>query len=100
NHSKTTVWFKTSCLKMSHESDDSLSMRISLLIAALFVSANSFAGERYHFYNGVRQMGMGGASVATVNDETALIANPAALGKLRDYFVTVFDPDLDVGVAT
>src|SRR5690606_14486645 len=52
---------------------------------------------RFEFYNGVRALGMGGASVAVVNDETALISNPAALGKLRDYFVTLVDPELDMG---
>lgn len=75
-------------------------MKAVLFLSALLLAANAFAGERYDFYNGVRQMGMGGASVATVNDETALILNPAALGKLRDYFITIIDPDLDVGVET
>jgi len=46
-------------------------------------------------YSGVRQMGMGGAVIATVNDETALLSNPAALGKLRDTFVTIFDPEVE-----
>ncbi|MGZ6480212.1 MAG: hypothetical protein ACXWQE_12965 [Bdellovibrionales bacterium] len=87
---------------MSQENDDQLNMKMSFLFGALilFLSANTFAAERYHYYNGIRQMGMGGASVATVNDETALITNPAALGKLRDYFITVFDPELDIGVQT
>ncbi len=40
-------------------------------------------------------MGMGGAVVATVNDETALLSNPAALGKLRDVFVTIVDPEVE-----
>lgn len=68
------------------------------LFAILLVSLRAGAQERYYYYQGIRQMGMGGASVATVNDETALIANPAALGKLRDYFITVADPEIDVGV--
>ncbi len=54
-----------------------------------------FAGERQRFYTGVRQMGMGGVVVATVDDETALLSNPAALGKLRNTFVTLFDPQID-----
>lgn len=58
------------------------------------------AGERYEFYNGVRSLGMGGASVAVVNDETALLTNPAALGKLRNYFVTVIDPEMDINEET
>lgn len=62
-----------------------------------FVNIHVEAGELYEFYNGIRQMGMGGASIATVNDETALFANPAALGKLRDSFTTVADPEIDYG---
>lgn len=62
--------------------------------------ATAKAGERFEFYNGVRSLGMGGASVAVVNDETALISNPAALGKLRNYFITVADPELDIGAET
>ena len=43
---------------------------------------------------------MGGAGVATVNDETALLINPAALGRLRDYFITIADPELDLSEET
>jgi len=76
-------------------------MKMGFLLSALFFSLTANAsGERFSFYNGIRQMGMGGASVATVNDETALIANPAALGKLRDYFITVIDPEFDVSTNT
>ncbi|MGZ5279342.1 MAG: hypothetical protein ACXWC9_05340, partial [Pseudobdellovibrionaceae bacterium] len=39
----------------------------------------------------------GGASIAVVNDETALLANPAGLGKLRDSYGTLIDPELDGG---
>lgn len=52
-------------------------------------------GEVREFYNGVRSLGMGGASIAVVNDETALYSNPAALGKVRDFYGTVFDPEVD-----
>lgn len=68
---------------------------------ALSLTANDLqARERYEFYNGIRGMGMGGASVATVNDETALIANPAGLGRLRDYYITIADPEIEVGSHT
>lgn len=67
------------------------------LILLLLFSANSFAGERYEFYNGARQMGMGGASVAVVSDETALILNPAALGKIRGKYLTIVDPEIHMG---
>ncbi|MBX7231184.1 MAG: hypothetical protein K1X29_03765 [Bdellovibrionales bacterium] len=53
------------------------------------------SGEVYEFYNGVRSLGMGGSGIAVVNDETALLVNPAALGKLRDYFITVIDPEIE-----
>jgi hypothetical protein len=75
-------------------------MKPVVLILFLTVALPAFAQERYSFYQGVRQMGMGGASVAVVNDETALLANPAALGKLRDHYVTVVDPDVEVGTHT
>lgn len=48
-------------------------------------------------YMGVRSLGMGGAQIAVVNDETALLSNPAALGKLRDSYGTIFDPEVDIG---
>jgi len=69
---------------------------VFLLAFILIFANNSFAkmNETYEFYNGIREMGMGGATVAVVNDETALILNPAALGKLRDSYFTVFDPEI------
>jgi hypothetical protein len=70
------------------------------LLLLLFLTVNSFAAERYEFYNGARQMGMGGAAVAVVNDETALILNPAALGKLRDKYLTLVDPEIHMGANT
>jgi hypothetical protein len=72
---------------------------LSLVILAL-VSISARAQERYEYYNGVRGLGMGGAAVATVNDETALLVNPAALGRLRDYFITIVDPEGAVGQDT
>ena len=68
-----------------------------LLIAAAvqFFLQPVFAAEVYEFYDGTRELGMGGAAVATVNDETALIANPAALAKLRSSYITVIDPEMD-----
>lgn len=75
---------------------DVLKYKIILFILLLVLSGRSFAGERYEFYNGVRQLGMGGVAVATVNDETSLMLNPAGLGKLRNKILTVFDPELEV----
>lgn len=69
-------------------------MSLFILIVSL---CTAHAGETYEFYNGIRGLGMGGTSIATVNDETALLVNPAGLGRLRDYYVTVFDPELEAG---
>jgi hypothetical protein len=48
------------------------------------------------FFTGARMLAMGGAQVAVANDETALLANPAGLGKIREYYGTIFDPEIDV----
>lgn len=61
----------------------------------LCFSSQSKAQEFREFYNGIRGLGMGGADIATVNDETALLVNPAALGKLRDSYGTIFDPEAE-----
>lgn len=57
----------------------------------------TYAGEIDEFYSGVRMMGMGGVYVNVVNDETALLTNPAGLGKLRDLTFTIFDPEVHAG---
>ena len=61
-----------------------------------FANLSLHAMERREFYNGVRGLGMGGASVGVVNDETALLLNPAGMGKLRNAFVTLVDPEIHV----
>ncbi|WP_413295132.1 hypothetical protein ACLSU7_08635 [Bdellovibrio sp. HCB185ZH] len=68
-------------------------IQIFLMIAFAF---DVNAAERRSFYTGTRCQGMGGACLAVVNDETALIVNPAALGKLRDTYGTIFDPELEL----
>lgn len=69
--------------------------RISVLTSlVIFTSVSARAGEFYKFYTGVRQLGMGGAYTAVVDDETALLTNPAGLGKLRETTVTLIDPEL------
>lgn len=66
-----------------------------IIILKLLVSCKVHAGERYEFYNGIRQLGMGGAGIAVVNDETSMLVNPAGLGKLRDFIFTVADPEIE-----
>lgn len=73
---------------------------IAVMSLLTLFQSSAWAGERYEFYNGVRALGMGGAGVAVVNDETALMVNPAGLGKLRDFFLTVMDPEVDAGADT
>ena len=54
----------------------------------------TLAQARADFYQGIRQMGMGGASVAVVNDETSLLLNPIGLGRLRVPYITLIDPEI------
>ena len=72
----------------------------SLIFSACFVALEAQAREKTEFYTGVRMLGMGGVSVAIANDETAVFSNPAALGKLRDPFITVVDPEVHYGADT
>lgn len=71
-----------------------LSLFLSVALTLLLVPSSLFAAEIEQFYTGVRMMGMGGAYVNSVNDETALLTNPAGLGKVRDLTFTVFDPEV------
>tara|TARA_B100001248_G_scaffold240180_1_gene205949 strand:- start:4576 stop:5646 length:1071 start_codon:yes stop_codon:yes gene_type:complete len=67
-----------------------------LFFAAFMMDVQiSLAAERFEFFNGVRQMGMGGASIGIANDETSLLANPTGLGRLRNSIFTVIDPEGD-----
>lgn len=68
-----------------------------VLLLSWLLSAKATAQEPHPFFEGARAYGMGGAQIAVVNDETALLANPAALGKLRDTYGTILDPEIDVG---
>lgn len=62
-------------------------------LALLFITISSSTGAA-EFYQGIRQMGMGGAAIAVVNDETALLLNPIGLGRLREPYVTLIDPEV------
>jgi len=64
-----------------------------LIFLTLIGTTQSLRAD-FEFFRGVRQMGMGGASIAVVNDETSLLSNPNGLGRLRDTITTVFDPEL------
>lgn len=70
-------------------------IKFGIFLGLLLTVVEVHSAERYEFFNGVRSLGMGGTQVAIVNDETALLGNPAALGRLRDKFVTLVDPEID-----
>jgi hypothetical protein len=67
-----------------------------LLFILIILSRPVFASEIIEFYNGIRYLGMGDTMVAVANDETALAVNPAALGKLRDFYGTILDPEVEI----
>jgi hypothetical protein len=70
-------------------------MDYKLVIISIIISGSAWSQEVTRFYTGSRMMGMGGASIAVVNDETALLSNPAGLGKLRDKYGTILDPEIE-----
>ena len=76
---------------MNHNSLKSL-----VIIFCLSFGLSSAAQEVQSFFVGARSLGMGGAKLGAANDETSLLANPAGLGKLRDYFGTILDPEVDI----
>lgn len=57
--------------------------------------SNAQFDEARQYYNGARSLGMGGTGIAVVNDETSLLVNPSGLGKLRDIYGTLFDPEVE-----
>lgn len=63
----------------------------------LLLATSSAHAEIYELYRGSRGLGMGGADTGVVNDETSLLINPAALGKLRGSIGTLLDPEIEVG---
>ena len=69
---------------------------VFLLVNRAYGQTTSPVGEVHEFFNGARSLAMGGTSIAVVNDETALLVNPAGLGKVRDFYGTVLDPELDL----
>jgi hypothetical protein len=60
-------------------------MKFKIVFLILMIISKTQAAEFYEFYTNARALGMGGASLAVTNDETALLLNPAALGKLRNF---------------
>lgn len=69
----------------------------SFYLISLILIGLSAHGEVFDLYRGARGQGMGGADTAIVNDETALLINPAGLGKLRNKIGTLLDPELEFG---
>lgn len=75
-------------------------IRAFFILMILLTPKWALGAERTEFFDGIRSLGMGGATVAVVDDETALYLNPAALGRLRDHFITVVDPLVEAGQGT
>ena len=73
--------------------------RFSFVVVMIFGLASP-ASEIYPFYRNTRALGMGGASVAVVNDETALFLNPAGLGKIRVPYFALLNPELEINYNT
>jgi hypothetical protein len=69
---------------------------IVILILLYFISSIAEAQEIIEFYNNARYLGMGDTMIAVANDETALAANPAALGRVRDFYGTFLDPEFEL----
>lgn len=67
------------------------------MVFILLMHTPSSAAERREFYNSIRCQAMGGACVAITSDETSLLVNPSALGKLRNAYGTIFDPEVEFG---
>lgn len=67
-----------------------------LYLTIILLAAPDLQGvESRPFFRGVRAQGMGGASIAVVNDETALFLNPAGIGKIRGTYLVVANPELE-----
>ena len=73
-------------------------LQLCILSGMLMLShvAQAQLNERRVFYKSLRYQAMGGAEVAVANDETAIVINPAGLGKLRDDYGTVVDPEIEL----
>jgi len=79
----------------SARSTKRLAMKVIAAFAvALAAGSDAYAWQTFDFYSGVRQAGMGGAYVGVVNDEGAILQNPAALGKIRDVTFNLVNPQV------
>lgn len=67
----------------------------AIFFLSILITMTTEAKELREFYNSVRTLSMGDATVMTANDETALALNPAGLGKIRDYYGTIADPEIE-----
>ena len=61
----------------------------------MFASISVLGQEVREFYNSARYLALGGAAAAIASDETALLANPAGLGRVRDKYGTLIDPEIE-----
>ncbi|MBK9294610.1 MAG: hypothetical protein IPM57_09215 [Oligoflexia bacterium] len=73
---------------------------IAVFFLTQFQTLQTLAAESKPFFRNVRAQSMGGAAVATVNDESALFLNPAGLGKLRGGYVALVNPEIETNYET
>lgn len=75
-------------------------MKFEIISGILLFATASMAVENTPFFRGVRAQGMGGASVAIVNDETSLFLNPAGLGRIRGPYLMIANPEIEANTET
>jgi hypothetical protein len=78
----------------SPQSSMSSFISVAIISISLLAPVTSHA-ETPEFYEGTRELGMGGAYTGVVDDSTAVLTNPAGLGKIRDVTITLADPQLE-----
>src|SRR5437773_68172 len=89
-------------MKVSHGRVTSLVSFLARFFGATFLLVSfslpqvAKAQEINSFFRGIRALGMGGAAVATVNDQTSLFYNPAGLGKIRGPYLVPINAEAEI----
>ena len=75
-------------------------MRPKFIFLIVFLFNLKSVAETELFYRSVRGLAMGGAQISAVNDETTVLINPAALGKLRGNTLSFQDIEVELNADT
>lgn len=67
-----------------------------LVLLLIFVSSQVYASELYQHFQSVRALGMGGVYVYDESDAGVIFKNPAGLGQINGFNLTLFN--IDAGV--